>query len=368
MTRSPLHVASCRRVAHVIRTLYCLLMLGLVACSVESTPRKAVQVPLADGGHLATVILGRGADTVLVIPGGPGFGAAYLEPLLAPLSSHRTFILVDLRGRGHSSVAAAPTLEMDLADLDQVRAHFQLARFALVTHHYGALVASAYARRHPGRVARLIALGPFPPRARYQFDLALGKKDSAWQARVVALYSAKAAELDPERFCREAWEVHLAPADRGDQEVMRALRSSICDAPAAALRTRGKIKSGILHSLGDWEWRDTLRAVMVPLLVVAGNRDDVLLHAARTWAYYAPDAGITELEGAALFPWIGREGEVRESIDDFLEGKWPHSTRKPPYDEVRAPGDQSVTDTLPDHALQCENCRDITRRSTRTAR
>lgn len=322
------------RVAHS-----CLLALGLLACVDQPTPRAAWQIRVSGGGHLAAVSLGQGADTVLVVPGGPGFGAAYLEPLLAPLASQRTFIFLDLRGRGHSSAATAPTFEMDLADLDDAQAHLRLSRFAIVTHHYGALVASEYTRRHPGRVSRLVALGPFLPRARYQFDLALRGKDTAWQARVVALYGARTPDLDPGRFCREAWEVHLAPADQGDPDVIRALGAGICNSPAVALQHRKDIKGGILESLGDWEWRDTLRALAIPMWVVSGNRDDVLLHAARTWAYYAPDAGITELDAPALFPWIGHEREVRSSLDQFLQGRWSGSTRKPPYDEVRSPGD-----------------------------
>lgn len=326
------------------RACFSLFLLGSMSCSAAVPARKTVSIPVSDGGHLAAVLFGEGADTVVVLPGGPGFGAAYLRDLLAPLARERVFVLLDLRGRGRSTRAATPTFAMDVGDVEAARAYLRLSRFAVVAHHYGALVGAEYAVRHPGRVSRIAALGPFPPRARYQFDLASEPRDSAWQRRVASLYHDGIVESDPARFCREAWEVHLAPADRGDTRVIQALSPAMCDASVEILRRRGEVKAGILQSLGDWEWRDSLRRLPIPLWVAAGAGDRVLLHSARTWAHYAADGGISELNAPPLFPWVGRDREVRSGLRAFLGGTWPTSARKPSYAEVRAPGDTTATE------------------------
>ncbi len=320
------------------------LVLFAAGCTAPP-PRTAFLISVADSVNLGAIAIGQGPDTVLVLGGGPAFGAAYLEPLLAPLGESHTLILLDLRGRARSTPTLLTSLDQDVADLEAARAQLRLSRFAVVAHHYGVLVATAFATRYPGRVARIAALGPFPPRARYQFDLALEPKDSAWRAQLEQAYRIGGVEADPVVFCRAAWEVHLAPADRGDPAVLRDLQSGICDAPASVLRSRGALKTAILQSLGDWEWRDSLRTLSVPLLVVSGTRDAVLLHSARTWAYYAPDGGITELNASPLVPWVGQQHDVRAALGTFLDGRWPRDVRKPLAAEVRAPGDSLLAAT-----------------------
>jgi proline iminopeptidase len=65
---------------------------------------------------------------------------AYLLPELDRLSDKFHVIYYDQRGRGRSTGHVKPedvTLESEMADLDQVRAHFHLDKVVLLGHSWG---------------------------------------------------------------------------------------------------------------------------------------------------------------------------------------------------------------------------------------
>jgi proline iminopeptidase len=292
-------------------------------------------------------ILGGGPDTVLVIHGGPGFHHGYLREPLEGLNGRYTFILYDGRRRGRSlshpgdSLPLSPAL--DVADLEAVRSHFRLSRFALLAHHYGALVATSYARGHPGRVSRLVLIGPMMPRAAYNWDLASRPQDTLAIARYAAQYRAGLPER-PRDWCLASWGWSLAPAQELDPAVLRRLGSTICDSPDSALLRRSLLKREVLTALGNWDWRDTLTALAMPVLVVQGDRDAVLVHSGRTWAFRAPGGRFLAARGSPFFPWITDPRRVRQALSAFLGGGWPADARRPERSDVASPDDSEGQD------------------------
>ncbi len=116
--------------------------------------------------------------TMLVLAGGPGSAAIsfYTKPGhehdLDGLRKTQDLVIVDTRGTGRSGAltcqdAAACAAALGaargryttpdtVADLELVRAALGLERWSIYGLSYGAWVAQVYARRHPGRVERLI--------------------------------------------------------------------------------------------------------------------------------------------------------------------------------------------------------------------
>jgi pimeloyl-ACP methyl ester carboxylesterase/DNA-binding CsgD family transcriptional regulator len=83
-------------------------------------------------------------------------------PWVAALAKDHTYHRYDQRGCGLSDRSfAGLSLDAWVSDLEAVVEHLGLARFPLIGMSQGGAVAVAYARRHPGRVSRLVLIGAY---------------------------------------------------------------------------------------------------------------------------------------------------------------------------------------------------------------
>src|SRR6266545_2792333 len=90
--------------------------------------------------------------------------SAYLGDL-GGLSTHRSLVLLDLRGTGESAVPADPAsyrCDRLVDDVEALRAHLGLDRIDLLGHSAGGGLAVLYAARHPDRIGRLALVDPSP--------------------------------------------------------------------------------------------------------------------------------------------------------------------------------------------------------------
>jgi proline iminopeptidase len=78
----------------------------------------------AGGVRLFYKVVGSGADTVVVLHGGPGLNLEGLRPDLVPLERHHVLLYHDQRGSGHSDLPDTLDLTADamVEDLEAVRA------------------------------------------------------------------------------------------------------------------------------------------------------------------------------------------------------------------------------------------------------
>jgi len=327
------------------RSALIVVAFGIACTSAPGLERPAVVAEgevQARGARLPYRVFGTGQDTVVMVAGGPAFSASYLDGLASQLGKQHAVIVYDARRRGRSRSTAADTASLsaalDLADLEAVRAHFGLSRFALVAHHYGAMVAASYVRAHPERVTRLVFVGPMMPRAAYNWDLANLVQDTAARARVAALYQSDLKDR-PRDFCLATWGWSLAPAQELDPRVQARLGPGICDSPDSALLRRGLIKQQILTGMGNWDYRDSLGGVTQPLLVIQGDREPVLVHSAATWAFHADSGRLLLARGSPFFPWVTDPKRVCDGLQTFLAGRWPGIARRPDPTEVASVDD-----------------------------
>jgi len=280
---------------------------------------------------------------LVALAGGPGLPGEYVARALAPLGRRHTVVIWEAPGSGlRTTDAAGPaSLAIDsLAnDLDQFLTLLRLDRVALVAHDFGALVAARHAMRHPERTARLALIAPAPLRHVYHTAMRLRPADTVAMATLMRLVADSVPHRDPARFCREAWPFYLSPHLERDSAVVRALRAPLCRADAGALRAVAPTKEGAYHALANWEWRDSLRQLRVPALVIVGTRDTLLAHAQRSWAGYLPDATLVEASVSSLAPWIARPSLISGALGEFLQGNAVDEARRPTLVELAAPGD-----------------------------
>jgi pimeloyl-ACP methyl ester carboxylesterase len=314
----------------------------LAACAEGGAVRRT-EVRLADGSTRPVWVAGAGRDTVLAVPGGPGLPGRYLAEALAPLGASHTVIVAEAPGAGLRARQATGEGSYDptwlAADLDTLRLALGLRRVTLVAHDHGALVAARFAIDRPGHVARLVLVAPFPPRHRYVNSLVLRGAPPSVDTALRAAIADSSLWREPARACPAVWPAYLAPNVEPDSAVVRALALPLCEAGDDALRAVMPIREAGYRALPNWEWRDSLRAVPVPTLVIAGTRDTLLLHAQRSWAAWMPDARIVELAAGALAPWMADGDAVIGAVAAFLAGGDVAGSRRPALHEVVAPGD-----------------------------
>ncbi|WP_250003654.1 alpha/beta hydrolase [Actinoplanes sp. M2I2] len=95
---------------------------------------------------------------LIALHGLTGHGGRW-RSLAGHLPGHQ-IIAPDLRGHGHSTTHAPWTFEQHAEDVVDVLDHLGLTRATVVGHSLGATVAVHLARRHPGRIERLVLLDP----------------------------------------------------------------------------------------------------------------------------------------------------------------------------------------------------------------
>jgi pimeloyl-ACP methyl ester carboxylesterase len=122
----------------------------------------ARDLTLGDGAAVRLRRCGPARAPTLVLLHGIGSGSASWLPCALELASDHHIIAWDAPGYGGSTPLpeAAPRAEAYAARLEDTLAALGVARCLLVGHSLGAIVAAAYARAHPARLAGLVLLCP----------------------------------------------------------------------------------------------------------------------------------------------------------------------------------------------------------------
>ena len=174
------------------------------------------------------------------------------------------------------------------------------ARFALVGHSLGAIVALALTRRAPERVGRLalLAVNPRPPRQDQQ---------DAWAAQRRSLAGGTTA-----RALQEQLLPVLVPAHRRP-ELDDVVLSMADDVGAARLDDQLAIQQTRVDE------RTALRRIAVPTLLIAGEQD-ALVPVARheEVAAEAPGSWVVVLPGTGHLAPLEAPAEVAAALADWL--------------------------------------------------
>src|SRR3989440_7743292 len=169
-----------------------------------------------NGVRLYTRRVGQGPP-VVVLHGGPGAHHDYLLPQYDHLAEGgRALLYYDQRGGGRSPVPRDVPVgwREHVADLETLRAHWELDRLTLLGYSWGGLLAVLYALEHPDRIARLALVSSAPVTAawRDEFERRLAARMARpWLARAPAeLTPARPSRTDPEKYRRLAFALSVA--------------------------------------------------------------------------------------------------------------------------------------------------------------
>lgn len=307
-----------------------LLWLAPGACSAQEPPREGF-IRTADGLRLFYKIVGGGAETLVVVHGGPGNTMESILPDLGPLAKNRRVIYYDQRGNGRSDLLKDRdklAVARHIQDLEAVRAHFKLDKMTLLGNSWGGLLVGFYAAAHPDKVERMILHSPGSPKKEFMIEMAeeiqsrMDQRYTAAQMKrfaVVANPQSWVKAADPRAVCREFFAT-LLPVYVSRPESLGLLKADVCSGPEEAVRYQQVVNTHINNSLGDWDLLPSLGAVRAPALVIHGTADPIPVESSEAWARALPDARLLLIEGAGHMPQVEQPEIFFTAIETFLKG------------------------------------------------
>lgn len=150
--------STCLTLRRVFFSLLLLLTVKVIGVQATAQASTLPIVTTSDGVRLYVRVAGQGQPCVFV-HGGPGAGCEAIETLAGPMLEQQfRMIYLDQRGSGRS--ASSPTKSYALPrlvqDLEDLRQQLHLEKWVLMSHSFGGLIATAYARQYPQHVLGLV--------------------------------------------------------------------------------------------------------------------------------------------------------------------------------------------------------------------
>lgn len=292
---------------------------------------------------------GSGTD-VLVVHGGPGFPP--LRPWAAAgFTGDRVhWIFYQQRGCGESTrpfdgpprgnlyeqmklVEGTLGLGAQVADIERIRRLLGREKLVLVGHSFGGLIAALYAAEFPDHVQALVLVSPadlirMPARGPDLYELVGAKLPAPMRGEYAAyrkhIFDFRALFREDERSLARTFLdfTRYYGAATGGSDVPGA-SMGLAAAPASAgaydASAGGWVTLGLYLSLGRrHDWRDAVRRVEVPVLVLHGARDVIPESQSREVASLFRRAQLRVIPDAGHFSFDEQPREFADALEHFL--------------------------------------------------
>jgi proline iminopeptidase len=312
----------------MVKKFFIFLILGMLilgfGCKGEKQESEVIMTEgfvTVDGGiELRYKTIGNGPETI-IIP-----AAIYMEYEFERLADEgRTLIFYDMRGRGKSSKvtdASRISMVIEISDLEAVRRHFEKEKVSLIGWSYlGGLVA-LYGCQHPEHVDRVIQVGPISPTYEIFAKSSSTPIDSESEAQLAKMQEEGLAQSDPEKYCNEFWKIYMRRIFY-DSAKIELFRSDKCQCENEMPDNVNFQLSTIVASLGEWDWREKVRSLQVPVLTIQGDHDTLPLEGARVWVSSLHNARLLVVREAGHLPFVEQPDVFYPAVETFLRGEWP---------------------------------------------
>jgi proline iminopeptidase len=143
-----------------------ILSFGLLLILLQIAAQEIKSFKTSDGETLYFRTVGKGTKVIL-LSGGPGFGADGLKVWADSLSGDFECILFHQRGTGLSSNvkldSSTINLKRAIQDLDDLRKNLGQEKLTLCGHSWGGMLAQAYASTFPDNAEKIVLINPGGP-------------------------------------------------------------------------------------------------------------------------------------------------------------------------------------------------------------
>jgi proline iminopeptidase len=237
-----------------------------------------------------------GSVPLLLVNGGMLYDHTLLWPALSPLAEQRQVVLYDQRGRGASQPPAEPldaSIDDDAADIGALRRALGIRVWDVLGHSWGGGIAMLGAVRDPAGTRRLVTVDAVGPTSEWMpvlHEVVLERLDEDGRANLERMHDTALHDPDPavhSEHARTVYSAWFADPELADYFNPPTAVSQTGAAVVARLRREG------------YDWREQLRALSNPTLVLHGERDALPAGVAlelvelmpRSRHVFIPDAG-----------------------------------------------------------------------------
>jgi proline iminopeptidase len=252
---------------------------------------------------------------LVCVNGGMLYDHSMLWPALSPLAARRQVILYDQRGRGASSAPPDParaSIDDDAEDVGALRRSLGVRRWDVLGHSWGGGIAMLAAANDSAGVRRMVLVDPVWPTSDWMPMLraaVLARLDGDERQTVASISEDALGVPDPElhsAYSRAVYPAWFADADMAHRFVPPHAMSATGAAILARLRRDG------------YDWRDRLRALPTPTLVIQGELDPLPLANARANSYIVPIRKEIVIPSAGHMPFWEAPQRFFSLIESFL--------------------------------------------------
>lgn len=256
-----------------------------------------------------------GVPPILCVNGGMIYDHSMLWPALSPLATRRQVILFDLRGRGASRAPADPLaarVEDDAADVGAIRRALGIRRWDVIGHSWGGGIAMLGCALDQAAVRRLVLVDAVGPTSDWMLPLrenVLARLTGAEREAVASIPESALADPDPElhsRYSRAVYPAWFADPDMASRFTPPDARSETGAAVLARLRGEG------------YDWRDRLRALSTPTLVIHGDADALPLAVSVDNTYILANARRAVVPSSGHMPFWEAPERFFSLVESFL--------------------------------------------------
>lgn len=270
----------------------------------------------SNGLKMVYNIHGRGQETIIVAPGGPGLPQEYLHPMLSNLSQYANLVYFDRRADILSSRTPHEVISpSEIADdIDALRETLGLNRITVLGHSFGGAVALTYALRYPQHVKRLLLLSTAavienPEEAEQRIMKQLSPAE-------LSAMTSNEPGLSPCDLVKKRYRVlypyyfHTKP---NSQWLEAGVYSIYFDALAKKL--------ALASNAGGFDVRTSLARINVPVLVMGGRYDMVTpVSMVKEMADQLPKSRMVVMEHSGHFPFLEENYMFTEWVRQFILG------------------------------------------------
>ena len=273
-------------------------------------------VTTSDGVQLKADVAGKGVPC-LFVHGGPGSGSEIVQRLAGKtLEQHFKMIYLDQRGSGRSGSDPKKNYALDrvVQDMEELREHLQIKKWVLMSHSFGGIIATAYAKKYPEHVSGLVLMNSI-------LNLPAAMESTATHG--YALLPAGKPPMDPAAPLPQRFGMVMAMLnqsglsnklmyadDATDARVKAAMKGIEQNADFIAT----VFQSGAIGTYAD-DWTPATAALKMPVLVISG-KEDHMVGADHYKAFRFPDQQVVVVPGRH-FSMVEQPDAVGKALAGF---------------------------------------------------
>jgi proline iminopeptidase len=303
------------------RHRYWLVALVALACG-GPAPTPGDGRLAVEGGTIFYRVIGTGKGTpVVLLHGGPGYTAHYLQPLGA-LGNDRPVILYDQLGSGRSDRITDTTLlriDRFVRELDSLRRALHLERIHLYGHSWGSMLALEYLSTRPAGIVSVTLASPVITSAAWLADgVVLLKTMPDSIQRIVARHE-KAGTTSSTEY-QDASMAYMERYAFGMEPPFPAeIDSAMAGFSPLVYETMwGPSEFRATGSLLHFDRSTVLKELRMPVLFTVGRNDEARPETIQRFAREVPGAEVRIFERSAHMAMLTEREAYVEALRAFL--------------------------------------------------